>query len=153
MKNRFEKLKKIFMMILISIMISFLLEIIFTVSYEDEIYVNKDLDTYTIMIKGSNDVIIILVFNNSVTREKVRLVFEKHGEYIYGKYFYTDEKTIEYYSSGFIKDLNVSIESYKDKNIIMCTESGLYIKIYHKIFCLPILQWYIKNGCVMIFAE
>jgi hypothetical protein len=153
MKNRFEKLKKIFMMILIFIMISSLLDIIFTVSHEDEIYVNKDLDTYTIMIKGSNDVIIILEFNNSVTREIVRLVFEKHGEYIYGKYFYTDEKTIEYYSSGFIKDLNVSIESYKDKNIIMCTESGLYIKIYNKIICLPILQWYIKNGCVMIFAE
>ena len=153
MKNRFEKLKKIFMMILIFIMISSLLDIIFTVSHEDEIYVNKDLDTYTIMIKGSNDVIIILEFNNSVTREKVRLVFEKHGEYIYGKYFYTDEKTIEYYSSGFIKDLNVSIESYKDKNIIMCTESGLYIKIYNKIIYLPILQWYIKNGCIMIFSE
>lgn len=89
-----------------------------------EIYMDDSIIYRTILPCGTK---ISISFNNSYTGSPVTITLEICRE-LRGAEMITDDAGYEYYSQG-IQDINMSLKTYKSREIIFCTSQMLEIKI------------------------
>ncbi len=103
-----------------------------------EIYIDDSIIYRSIAPCGSR---ISISFNNSYTGSPVTITLEICRE-LRGAGMITDNAGYEYYSQG-ILDVNMSLKTYKSKEIIFCTSQRLEIKILDN-------KLLINNSCARI---
>lgn len=103
-----------------------------------EIYIDDSIIYRFILPCGTK---ISISFNNSYTGSPVTITLEICREFRGGEMI-TDDAGYEYYSQG-ILDVNMSLKTYRSKEVIFCTSQGLEIKILGN-------KLLINNSCVRI---
>jgi hypothetical protein len=103
-----------------------------------EIYIDDSIIYRFIVPCGSE---VSISFNNSYTGSSVAITLEICREFR-GAGMITDDAGYEYYSQG-ILDVNMSLKTYKSKEIIFCTSQRLEIKILGN-------KLLINNSCARI---